>query len=427
MVLRAVILIGLLPTACFGQLDFEREPINYSETEPVDRVHQLSEEIAAGSVSLQWEQKHGFLKSLLKELDVSEASQTLVFSKTSLQVSQIWPRHPRAIYFNDDVYVGWVQQGEFIEISAADPKLGGTFYSLTQRRSDAPALNRETSRCLQCHASTHTRRIPGHMVRSVFPDQSGQPVYRLGTHITEPASPMTERFGGWYVTGTHGDQRHMGNAWLADPDKSEKLDLEHGANVTDLSEFLNTSPYLTSHSDIVALLVLQHQVHVHNVLTAANHSGHLTARDAVIMDRALERDESYQSDSTRRRYQSAADKVVKALLFSGEIVLTSPIQGTSHFAEEFAAQGPFDELRRSLRQFDLERRLFRYPCSFLIYSDAFNGLPEGVMSEVHQKLASILSGSDSSDEFAYLSPEDRVAISEILQQTGVILRVPESP
>lgn len=417
MTIRSFILLSLLPAVCCGQLDFEREPIRYSDSEPTDRVHQLSEKLADGTVILEWDRQHGYLKSLLRELEVPQSSQTLVFSKTSLQVSRISPRRPRAIYFNDEVYVGWVQQGDVIEISAADPQLGGTFYSLSQEQSESPLIKQENARCLQCHASTHTRRTPGHMVRSVTSDAAGQPVYRLGTHVTEPRSPFSERFGGWYVTGTHGSQRHMGNSWLTDPDTSEILDTEAGANLTDLSSMVNVSPYLTVHSDIVALLVLQHQVHMHNVLTAANHSGRLTARDALVMNRVLERDENYQSDSTLRRYESAAGRVVEALLFRHESLLTDAISGSSGFSEQFALMGPFDRQKRSLRQFDLQQRLFKYPCSFLIYSDSFKALPEGVMSIVRRRLSEVLTAETTNDEFAHLSRSDRQAINEILKET----------
>lgn len=411
------LIFAALPSVVVAQLDFERDPIRYSETEPTDPVVQLAKKIESGEACLQWEDNHGYLGSLLSELKVPRSSQTLVFSKTSLQVGRISPGKPRAVYFNDDIYVGWVQRGDVIEISAADPALGGTFYSLSQKKSDTPILNRETSRCLQCHGSTHTRRIPGHIVRSVYPDSTGQPVFRLGTHLTDERSPFSERWGGWYVTGTHGEQRHLGNTVLSDPDKSEELDTDAGANITDLSALVNVSPYLTPHSDIVALMVLQHQVRVHNVLTAANHSGRLTARDAVIMNKALDREPGFESESTCRRYESAAEKVVKALLFCDEVPLTHPIAGTSSFTNEFPQSGPFDSTGRSLRQFDLQTRLFQYPCSFLIYSDSFRSLPTGVRTRVEKRLKEILSGKDDSEYFHHLSETDRSAIAEILAAT----------
>ncbi|MEZ6125836.1 MAG: hypothetical protein R3C49_22140 [Planctomycetaceae bacterium] len=406
----------LQSSTAFAQLDFEQAPIRYSESEATDRVHQLAKHLSEGTATLKWDNAHGYLRSVLKELDVPVSSQTLVFSKTSLQVSRISPRTPRAVYFNDDVYVGWVQQGEVIELSAADVRLGGTFYTLAQSEGTHPVPQRETSRCLQCHGSSHTRRVPGHIVRSVYPEPSGLPAFRLGTHLTDETSPFTERWGGWYVTGTHGDLRHMGNVFLVDP-KDEELDVEDGANLTDLSARIDVSRYLSPHSDIVALLVLQHQVRMHNAITAANHAGRLTERDMEVMNRALERDPGYQSESTERRFQSAATKVVQSLLFQGELPLTSAITGSSPFADEFSQRGPFDDRNRSLRTFDLQTRLFRYPCSFLVYSDAFQQLPPEVMKRIEKQLSQVLNRPDSDDDYPHLSVDDRRAIREILQAT----------
>lgn len=426
-----LMLATLVPGTAVAQLDFEKEPIRYSESQASDPITRLAAKVRDESVTLKWEAEHGYLESLLQELDISASSQTLVFSKTSLQVGRISPARPRAIYFNDDVYVGWVQHGDVIELSAADAQLGGTFYTLDQDPDEGvPLLQRETSRCLQCHGSTHTRRIPGHIVRSVYPDRTGQPVFRLGTHLTNDASPFSERWGGWYVTGTHGDQRHMGNVWLENPDEVEELDPISGQNVTDLTSLISTEPYLTPHSDIVALMVLQHQVAVHNVLTAANHSGRLTARDAVVMNKALDRPVNFESDSTARRYQSAADKVVKAILFADAAALTAPVIGTSSFAEEFSRRGPFDQCGRSLRQLNLKTRLFEWPCSYLIYSEAFRSLPAGVAQRVERRLADLLDESgqtdveprtsgrdDFVDSFQHLTPRLRREIKQILLET----------
>lgn len=415
--LLLVLAAGSMLSPVSAQLDYEQDPINYSTADATDPVARLSEKLRTGEAKLAWDEQHGYLRSVLEQLNVPVTSQTLVFSRTSLQISRISPSTPRAIYFNDDVYVGWVQRGDLVEISAADPVLGGTFYTLPQRKTDFPEIARETAHCLQCHGSSHTRRSPGHMVRSVYSDAGGRPVYRLGTHLTDDTSPFEERWGGWYVTGTHGKQRHMGNVLLRDEKESEQLDMEAGANITDLSPLVNTAPYLSSHSDIVALMVLQHQTTVHNIITAAGHSGRLTARDSEIMNRALERDPDFESESTARRYASAAERIVQSLFFCGAQPLTDTVSGTSGFTEEFAARGPFDSRGRSLRQFDLQSRLFRYPCSFLIYSDSFAALPEGVRKLVWQRIHQILNGQDDSPQFAHLTAADRKAIREILQDT----------
>jgi hypothetical protein len=259
--------------------------------------------------------------------------------------------------------------------------------------------------------------VPGLLVRSVFPDRSGQPVLSAGTFRTDYRSPLRERWGGWYVTGTHGAQRHMGNVFLPTDGRPEDLEVEAGANVVDLRERLNLESYLSPHSDLVALLVLEHQLLVHNRLTAANYSARLAARDAQIMSEALGTDPAVESDSVRRRLDAAADKLVAALLLVDEAPLSAPVRGTSSFAADFAQRGPCDAQGRSLRQLDLDSRLFRYPCSYLIYSPSFAALPAPVRDRVLRRMWSVLRGEDQSEPFQHLSAMDRANILEILRAT----------
>lgn len=210
--------------------------------------------------------------------------------------------------------------------------------------------------------------------------------------------------------------RHMGNA-IADRNDPDNLDRESGANVTELSGLLDVSPYLTQHSDIVALMVLEHQIQMQNHLTRANYENRAASHYDGVMNAALDRPEDHVSESTDRRIAAVGDKLLEYLLFSDEFRLTAPVEGTSAFAREFAARGPRDSQGRSLRDFDLQTRLFKYPCSYLIYSDSFNQLPPGVKSYVTQKLHDVLTGRDWSEEFAHLSNPDRSAILQILTET----------
>ena len=105
------------------------------------------------------------------------------------------------------------------------------------------------------------------------------------------------------------------------------------------------------------------------------------------------------------------------MLMSGEAKLVAPMRGTSSFAKEFTAPGPRDPLGRSLRDLDLERRLFKYPCSYLIYSPSFDALPGAVSEYVWQRMWKVLSGEDTSEDFAHLTTDDRQAIREILRST----------
>lgn len=401
----------------WGQMDFEREPINYQKTPAHDPVTELQSQLDADKAKLEFDEKHGYLKSVLDELGISPASQVLVYSQTSFQLRRITRHRPRALYFNDESYVGWVQGGDVLEIMTTDPKQGAMFYTLSQEPDENPRLVRDQGQCVICHASSRTQGVPGGLVRSVFVNSSGQPQYGAGTFSIDHTSPFENRWGGWYVTGTHGKMRHMGNVFSKSRLDPEKIDREEGANVTDLSNRVDVSPYLTPHSDIVALMVLEHQTQMQNAITAANFENRSAAHSDGIMNAALDRPKDYRSDTTKRRVASVGDKLLRYLLFAEEFQLSAPVKGTSAFAKEFQSKGPRDSQGRSLRDFDLTTRMFKYPCSYLIYSPAFDALPPEVKLYVTQRLHDILTGQYKSEEFAHLSAEDRKAILEILTET----------
>jgi hypothetical protein len=191
-------------------------------------------------------------------LKVPISSQTLVFSKTSFQYRKSSPQAPRALYFNDDVYVGQVRDGKVLEFVSFDPMQGAIFYILDEHQSDRPTFQRAELDCTQCHVAAGTRGEPGVLLRSVFPTPTGTQAMQTASFITGHQSPLKDRWGGWYVTGTHGRQTHMGNVVVRDKEHPEDLDRAAGANLVDLSKQLDTSAYLTPHSDIVAHLVLAH-------------------------------------------------------------------------------------------------------------------------------------------------------------------------
>jgi hypothetical protein len=415
--LAAVIGLASLASNGRAEIPFEREPISYLTATPHDPVARLEERLQAHQVSMRYEGRQGYLRSVLKALDVPVSSQVLVFSKTSFQRSKIAPESPRALYFNDDVYIGYVQGGDVLEFSAVDPQLGGTFYLLEQNRASQPSFTRQTHDCLQCHASGKTLDVPGHLVRSVYPEESGQPAFNAGTFNTTHESPMSERWGGWYVTGTHGKQVHMGNVLVTDRNSPEKLDTRAGSNVTDLSDKIDTSAYLSPHSDLVALLVLEHQVKMHNLITLASYQAKLAIHYARAINKALGEPEDTISESTARRFQGPAEDLVKYMLFVDEAGLTEPVRGTSSFAADFPARGPRDRQGRSLRDLDLKTRLLKYPCSYLIYSKSFDALPGPVKDHVYRRLFDVLSGKDQSPAYARRTPEERKAVLEILRDT----------
>jgi hypothetical protein len=398
--------------------DLNRPPIEYATAPTNNPITRLQQKLAAGKAKLTFGDEYGYLKSVLKGLDVPESSQVLVFSKTSLQRDRITPATPRAVYFNDDVYVGFCFRGEVMEVSAVDPSLGTVFYTLDQEPAERPRFTRQTENCLVCHASSLTRGSPGHLVRSVTTDREGFPFLSAGSFRTDHTSPFGERWGGWYVTGTHGKMAHRGNCYAPNKRAAEEgFDNAAGQNVTDLKRFFTAGMYPTPHSDIVALMVLEHQTGMHNRIARATIDVRCALHYNAELNRAFDEPPTHRFDSTDSRIKSAGDAVLKGLLFCEEAKLSDRVEGTSGFAKEFTARGPKDAKGRSLRDFDLTTRLFRYPCSYLIYSEAFDKMPADVRDYVLKRLFGLLTGTDTDKAFDHLTAGDRKAILEILRET----------
>jgi hypothetical protein len=395
--------------------------IRYRETGHRNAVVRLQEQLAAGTVRLAYDRTFGYLPSLLEALDVPVASQTLVFSKTSFQAARIYPHSPRAIYFNDSVAVGHVRGGDLLELTATDPDAGVVFFTLAQSEDGAPALTRHNDECLQCHASPRTLGVPGLVVRSVHPDRTGMPIDRAGSFSTDHRSPLEQRWGGWYVTGTHGTARHMGNQMATDA--AGTLDAEAGANVIDLNRFFNPASQLAPHSDLVALMVLEHQVRITNLITRVGWETRLALADHASLVGPNEPAHEW-SASVRRRIERPAEVLVRSLFMLDEHALASPLAGTSGFAEGYSARGPRDRQRRSLYELDLKSRLYRYRFSPLIYSEQFSGLPREVREYIYQRIQAVLTGRERSADFAAVSDAERTAIREILRDTMPDLALP---
>lgn len=401
-----------------AQDDFEGPPIEYSKALPANRISQLQQRLGRGEVVLKHDGSMGYLRSVLQELEIPISSQSLVFSRTSLQLRRISPETPRALYFNDSIYLGFCLGGDVLEISVADPVLGAVFYTLDQQKSSGiPQFERQTDNCLVCHSSSRTEGVPGHLIRSLMVEPSGQPVLSAGSRNVNHTTPLEERWGGWYVTGLHGSQKHLGNLIISRDAVPDPIENAQGMNETSLEDRFRVDRYLTAHSDIVALMVLEHQVFVHNRITHATFTTREALHYEAALNEALKNPPGTRLESTSRRIQNAGDRLVEALLFSGEAKIVEPISGTSGFSKEFSGSGPRDSQGRSLRDLDLTSRMFRFPCSYLIYSDSFRTLPQEMQSYVWKRIREVLAGNDMSGKFVHLSPEDRQAITEILQDT----------
>jgi len=384
-----------------GYIPYSDAPIYYRSENISDPVTKLQQRLDAGDAKLVYDEKdHGYLKSVLQLLDIPVSSQTLVFSKTSFQYPKITPEHPRALYFNDDVYIGVVNEGKEIEVVSFDKQQGAMFFILHEKQAEKPRFERAELDCTQCHIAAGTRGVPGVLLRSVQTNDTGALIAGARSFITDQNSPLEERWGGWYATG------EIAGKTLANSHEGAPAPAFTPAN------------FLTPASDEVALLVLAHQTQMHNLITLTNYKTRIALHAA---SQAGGGATAELTPEARRQFEKPAEQLLRYLLFVGEAPLPNleadKIIGTSAYAREFAARGPRDSKGRSLRDFDLRTRTFRYPLSYLVYSDDFDALPEPAKGYVYSRLLEILNGTDQSPDFKQLSAQDRRAILDILLET----------
>jgi hypothetical protein len=345
-----------------------------------DAIAKLGHRLADGTASLEYGE-NGYLTSLLHLLGINVDSQVLVFSKTSFQHSLINPKNPRAVYFNDNVAIGMVPGGTVYEMVALEPSHGLAFYTLDTRQTEHPAFQRRGVECLFCHGPGN-KGAAALVVASVIPNADGVPAYTSAFIDTiDHRTPFDRRWGGWYVTGTHGSQTHMGNAVATNPENPLDLDTAHSQNVTSLAGRFDLAKYPAGTSDIVALMTLEHQVGAINRLGALG----------VQYDRAQR---FGTADTDAKKIDADIRDLVDYLTFAEEAPLHEPVHGVSGFTKTFAAQGPKDRRGRSLREFDLNTRLFRYRLSYTIYSDLFDTLPASVRARIYARLREVLIDRD---------------------------------
>lgn len=395
--------------------DYEQPPVRYSATEPHDAVSVLKTRLASGDIKWSGNERQ-IVSNLLRELGIPRESQVLVFSKTSFQRERIRPEHPRALYFSDTAYLGWLPGG-IVEITTIDPKLGPVFYSVDPA-DEAVTFNRDNT-CMNCHGGTFVRDIPGIFVRSLFTDKRGEPLLHHGSEVVTFRTPFTNRWGGWYVTGKHGNALHRGNVLAREEKDQLIIDLKSGANITNLSTFFDTKPYLAESSDIVALLVLEHQTTMQNSLTKAS----MSCRKMLTYQENLQRElkepvtEELSYESVKSVFNGAAQDVVDDLLFKDEARLPEGIEGSEAFQKAFRANEIISRGGGSLKEFSLKGHIFKNRCSYLIYSQSFLSLPKLLKQLVYAQLRSALASSNPDSRYAYLSGDERAQILNILQNT----------
>ena len=398
-----------------NQYFYEKAPIKYLDTDPVDAVTKLDDRIRAGQVKVDGSARDQ-LRVLLRELRIPEASQVLVFSKTSLQEDRINPRNPRAIYFGDDAYVGWSQGGSF-EVVGIDGSLGPVFYLYDPNANPQPEYRFQRDiDCLRCHGTFYTDRVPGLFVRSVYVSDAGFPLSQTGSTTVDHTVPFEDRWAGWYVTGRHGKARHLGNTFFAKDNGGLVIDREKGANIEDLSRFCDTSRYLAPGSDIVALMLLEHQCAVQTALTSADYS----VREALYRQGRESGDPmpSEPEGDSIRWFDEAAEKAMNALFLRKEAPLPEGgIQGNPAFQAAFAQHAVKTKAGQSLKDLDLGTRLLRRRCSYLIYGTSFQNLCPPFKKRLVASIRQVLEGRDPANRYAYIPAEERAEILQILRET----------
>jgi len=391
---------------------FEYDPIFYDSAPTHTTIDRLQARLDRGEAGLPWHDRWGRLPALLGALDLWPSSQSLAFAKVSFQNDRISPQTPRAIYFNDHTYVAWVPDGEVMEIAALDPRQGVIYYTLSQSPDDKPRFQRNNRDCLACHSNARAQGVPGLLVRSVYPDALGEALTGRADHVVTHRTPIADRWGGWYVSGDLDGAPHLGNAAApASVPDARRLDL------TDLSTRFNTAPYLSRHSDVAALMALEHQAGFTNLLVRANYRTRLLVARHAETARAAGRPEAEPDARTLRKLESQVETLVRYMLFVEEAPLPAPVRGTAAFAQRFSRRGPRDTQGRSLFQLDLKTRLLRYPLSYMIHTPAFDGLPEPARSMTLRRLWTVLTRRDTQPPYDGIAETDARAILEILRAT----------
>lgn len=415
--LALIVCVLFCSAAAFARFDDSVEigrdspAIHYASAPTNDLISELSRKMDAGQIHLKFDGARGYLRSVLEALNIPVESQMLIFSKTSVQASRINPTNPRALYFNSSAVVGWVRGSGFLEVASEDPQQGVVFYTLDQTPAEKPRFVRSNG-CLTCHESYDSLGVPGMLLRSEFPSPSGVAMRELGSYVVDHRTPLEHRWGGWYVSGSSESIRNMGNSVVADSGRLEPMDAV--LNPDSLAGKFPADDYPSLYSDIVAIMVFDHQMHMMNLLTRLNWQARIAQYHG---QSKMGPSETPSTHNDLIGPDASVREFVDYLLFVDETPLASRIWGTSGFIDRFSSQGPRDRKERSLYELDLQGRLFRYPCSYMIYSRAFDGLPAEVKAAVYRRMWDILSGLDKDPKYARLSLADRRAIVEILRDT----------
>lgn len=403
------------------RVPYGRKPVDYFGKELNDAVSKVSKQLDSGKAALVADDRFGYLLSVLDLLNVPLESQVLVYSKTARTPDLVSPKTPRAVFFNDEVSVAWIPESRELEITTVDPVKGINFYTLSQpsdtlapseeaRPEDTPAKAVETSprflrrdRCLACHAGRPTLEVPGLLLRAFQTDHTGKPVVGY-SRVTHELS-YEKRWGGWYVTDSPPQLIHRGNLIGQKENARHKATPGFASSLDDLRQKFDVNGYPYLRSDLVAHLVLAHQVHGTNLLIRAALESRLNRRSDV--------------ETKLLRYFVFADEA--RLELSPETAAS--VRRNSEFAETFESRGPHAPAGNSLRKLSLNGRVFKYRLSYLVYSQLFEELPVDYRNRLLNRLWEGLHSSSDDEDFGHLADDERRSIIEIVRAT--VPRLPE--
>jgi len=410
----AVVFAGLWNTSAFAQAfnDFELEPHNYYERTAEDGMSRLIASWREGKHDFGSETGLVALQKLLTDLDVPVSSQVIVFSKTSLQRDLVSPENPRAMYFNEDIHVAWMPGGK-IEVNSFDAGTGGMFYFEVQPKNPGDRVGFEQPRsCFGCHGGSATNFLPGPLARSNFTDATGRRLRGVRSHNRIGHSiPFAERWGGYFVTNAPPTLEHMGNSFAVRAGREISIPESGKRSTTDLSEFFDVEKLLRPDSNILPLMLFDHQIELHNLLVEALYRHRTEEYNA-------EQNGGVPRKDLAKKTDSHFDKLVRYFLFADEPSLAGhEFDPAPDFVSDFHRNQRTDSAGQSLKDLDLKTRIFKNRCSYMIYSRSFEEAPQSMKDRVYDRLWDILSPEEAPDEYAYLDSDERRRILDILKAT----------
>lgn len=406
--LAATLVIPLLFTARLQpvhaeapSIPFKDPPHSYLDHAPKDRFTKIYERLLTGKEEVDTSSDRAFLISLLKALDIPVSSQILVFSATSLQSEMINPRNPRALYFNEDTYLGWVPGGR-VEVIGIDPEFGPIFYVFDRLRSGSlPRVDRSL-KCFNCHAGTATQHLPGLIAESVLVSMAGSSLETYRHDVQGHQIPLEDRFGGWILTGNHNlRSNHANTAGRSQGGRLEKFDASPG-------RFYDPSIHLLPTSDILPQMIHEHQLGFENRVFQAHY----------LVRQRLHEGKGRLTSEAQKEIEDKATEIARYTLFADEAQLPPQgIEGDPGFVKDFLRNKRPAASGLSLKDLDLRTHLFKHRCSYMLYTDSWKSLPQMFKDRVYYRMAEALRDANNPKEMAHLGMEEKRAIRQILKET----------